>query len=167
MTISCAGSVTLSINGGKMKLGVIVFVVILLLASCLDMNNFQFKLGNLAYLLDFPSLVIVLVPTIFFAIGAYSWGTYVKTCSIPYGNPENCEQSELVEVNKCLNFMGNMTVVMGIVGTFIGVILTLNYIQLGQDLAPAIAIAVVTLFYGFLFKALCMFASSKVDKYIK
>ena len=150
-----------------MKLGVIVFFVSLILVSCLDLNNFQFNLGNLAYLVDFPSLVIVLVPTIFFAIGAYSWETYAKTWSVPFGDAENCDQSELVEVSKCLNTMGNMTVVMGIVGTFIGVILTLNYIQLGEDLAPAIAIAVVTLFYGFLFKALFMFASSKVEKYIK
>ena len=36
-----------------------------------------------------------------------------------------------------------------------------------RNIAPAIAIAVVTLFYGFLFKALCMFASSRVEKYIK
>ena len=150
-----------------MKLGVIVFFVILILGSCLDMNNFQFKLGNLAYLLDLPSLVIVLVPTIFFAIGAYSWETYAKTWSIPFGDPENCDQPELVEVSKCLNTMGNMTVVMGIIGTFIGAILSLNYLQLGADLAPSIGIAVVTLFYGFLFKALCMFASSKVEKYIK
>ena len=150
-----------------MKLGVIVFFVILILGSCLDMNNFQFKLGNLAYLLDFPSLVIVLVPTIFFAIGAYSWETYAKTWSIPFGNPENNDQSELVEVNKCLNFLGNMFVVMGIIGTFIGVILLLNFLQQGVDLSRAIAIAVVTLFYGFLFKALCMFASSKVEKFIK
>ena len=83
------------------------------------------------------------------------------------GIPKTVSSQNLLRVNKCLNFMGNMTVVMGIVGTFIGVILTLNYIQLGQDLAPAIAIAVVTLFYGFLFKALFMFASSKVEKYIK
>ena len=150
-----------------MKLGVIVFFVSLILVSCLDLNNFQFNLGNLAYLVDFPSLVIVLVPTIFFAIGAYSWETYAKTWSVPFGDPENCDQPELVEVSKCLNTMGDMTVVMGIVGTFIGVILTLNYIQIGKDLAPAIAIAVVTLFYGFLFKALFMFASSKVEKYIK
>ena len=150
-----------------MKLGVIVFFVSLILVSCLDLNNFQFNLGNLAYLVDFPSLVIVLVPTIFFAIGAYSWETYAKTWSVPFGDPENCDQPELVEVSKCLNTMGNMTVVMGIVGTFIGVILTLNYMQLGADIAPAIGIAVVTLFYGFLFKALFMFASSKVEKYIK
>ena len=107
------------------------------------------------------------MPTIFFAIGAYSWDTYVKTLSVPFGDPENCDQSELVELSKCLNNMGNMTVVMGIVGTFIGIILTLNYMQLGVNIAPAIAIAVVTLFYGFLFKALCMFASSRVEKYIK
>jgi len=150
-----------------MKLGVIVFFVSLILVSCLDLNNFQFNLVNLAYLIDFPSLVIVIVPTIFFAIGAYSWETYAKTWSVPFGDPENCDQPELVEVSKCLNTMGNMTVVMGIVGTFIGVILTLNYMQLGADLAPAIGIAVVTLFYGFLFKALFMFASSKVEKYIK
>ena len=150
-----------------MKLGVIIFFVSLILVSCLDLDNFQFNLGNLAYLVDFPSLVIVLVPTIFFAIGAYSWETYAKTWSVPFGDPENCDQPELVEVSKCLNTMGVMTVVMGIVGTFIGVILTLNYMQLGADIAPAIGIAVVTLFYGFLFKALFMFASSKVEKYIK
>jgi len=150
-----------------MKLGVIVFFVILTFAISFDPLTLSVNLDNFKYLLDMGSLVIVLVPTIVFAIGAYSWETYGKTWSIPFGNPENCEQSELVEVNKCLNFMGNMSVVMGIIGTFIGVILLLNFLQQGVDLSRAIAIAVVTLFYGFLFKALFMFASSKVEKYIK
>jgi len=151
-----------------MKLGFIVFFVILILGGTFDLfPNFQLNLGNLRYFLDLGSLVIVLVPTIVFAIGSYSWGTYGKTWSIPFGNPENCEQSELVEVNKCLNFMGNMSVVMGIIGTFIGVILLLNFLQQGVDISRAIAIAVISLFYGILFKALFMFASSKVEKYIK
>ena len=150
-----------------MKLGVIVFFVILTFAISFDPLTLSVNVGNFLYFLDTGSLLIVLVPTIVFAIGAYSWDTYVKTCSIPYGNPELCEQSELVEVNKCLNFMGNMSVIMGIIGTFIGVILLLNFLQQGVDISRAIAIAVVTLFYGFLFKALCMFASSKVEKYIK
>jgi flagellar motor component MotA len=150
-----------------MKLGVIVFFVILILVTCLDFADFSINAGNILRFVDLPSLIIVLGPTIVFAIGSYSWGTYVKTFSIPFGNPENNEQSELVEVNKCLNFLGNMSVVMGIIGTFIGVILLLNFLKQGVDLSRAIAIAVVTLFYGFLFKALCMFASSKVDKYIK
>ena len=150
-----------------MKLGVIVFFVILTFAISFDVSTLSVNLGYFMYLLDIGSLVIVLVPTIVFAIGAYSLETYGKTWSIPFGNPENCEQSELIEVNKCLNFMGNMSVMMGIIGTFIGVILLLNFLQQGVDLSRAIAIAVVTFFYGFLFKALCMFASSKVEKYIK
>ena len=150
-----------------MKLGVIVFFVILTFAVSFDVSTLSVNLGNFTYLMDMGSLVIVLVPTIVFAIGAYSWDTYVKTWSIPFGNPENCDQSELVEVHKCLNSMGNMSVMMGIIGSFIGVILLLNFLQQGVDLARAIAIAVVTLFYGFLFKALFMFASSKVEKYIK
>ena len=150
-----------------MKLGIIVFFVILTFAVSFDPSTLSVNLDNFKYLLDMGSLVIVLVPTIAFAIGAYSWETYGKTWSIPFGNPENCEQSELVEVNKCLNFMGNMSVVMGIIGTFIGVILLLNFLQQGVDLSRAIAIAVISLFYGILFKALFMFASSKVEKYIK
>ena len=150
-----------------MKLGIIVFFVILTFAISFDPSTLSVNLGYFMYLLDTGSLVIVLVPTIVFAIGAYSWETYGKTWSIPFGNPENCEQSELVEVNKCLNFMGNMSVVMGIIGTFIGVILLLNFLQQGVDISRAIAIAVISLFYGILFKALFMFASSKVEKYIK
>ena len=150
-----------------MKLGIIVFFVILTFAISFDPSTLSVNLGYFMYLLDIGSLVIVLVPTIVFAIGAYSWETYGKTWSIPFGNPENCEQSELVEVNKCLNSMGNMSVMMGIIGTFIGVILSLNYLQQGVDLAHGIALVVVSLFYGFLFKALFMFASSKVEKYIK
>ena len=149
-----------------MKLGIIVFFVILTFAISFDPSTLSVNLGYFMYLLDIGSLVIVLVPTIAFAIGAYSWETYGKTWSIPFGNPENCEQSELIEVNKCLNFMGNMSVVMGIIGTFIGVILSLNFLVKGADLTGSIALVVISLFYGILFKALCMFASSKVEKYI-
>ena len=150
-----------------MKLGLIVFFVILTFAVSFDPLTLSVNLDNFKYLLDMGSLVIVLVPTIAFAIGAYSWETYGKTWSIPFGNPENCEQSELIEVNKCLNFMGNMSVMMGIIGTFIGVILSLNFLVKGADLTGSIALVVISLFYGILFKALFMFASSKVEKYIK
>jgi flagellar motor component MotA len=41
-----------------------------------------------------------------------------------------------------------------------------NLQNIGENLGPALAVAVVTFFYGFLFKALFMFAASKVEKYI-
>ena len=66
--------------------------------------------------------------------------------------------------------MGNMSVVMGKIGTFIGASLLLNFLQLlqhGVDLSRAVAITIITFFYGFLFKALFMFTSLKVEKYFK
>jgi len=150
-----------------MKLGLIVVCVILTFAIIFEFSTLSVNLGNLIYFFDLPSFLILIVPVIVLAIGAYSWETYGKTWSIPFGNPENCEQSELIEVNKCLNFMGNMSVMMGIIGTFIGVILSLNFLVKGADLTGSIALVVVSLFYGILFKALFMFATSKVEKYIK
>ena len=151
-----------------MKLGVIVFFVILTFAISFDPLTLSVNLGNLIYFFDLPSFLILIVPVIVLAIGAYSWETYVKTWSIPFGNSENCEQSELVEVNKRLISMGNMAVVMGIIGTFIGFILILRNLQnIGDNWGPPLAIAVISFYYGFLFKLLFMFASSKVEKYIK
>ena len=151
-----------------MKLGLIVVCVILTFAIIFDFSTLSVSLGNLIYFFDLPSFLILIVPVIVFAIGAYSWETYVKTWSIPFGNSENCEQSELVEVNKCLISMGNMSVVMGIIGTFIGFILILRNLQnIGDNWGPPLAIAVISFYYGFLFKLLFMFASSKVEKYIK
>ena len=77
----------------------IIFFVIVIVATCFDFANLSINAGNILHFIDLPSLIIVLGPTIVFAIGSYSWGTYVKTFSIPFGNPENNEQSELVEVN--------------------------------------------------------------------
>ena len=151
-----------------MKLGLIVVCVILTFAIIFDFSTLSVNLGNLIYFFDLPSFLILIVPVIVLAIGAYSWETYVKTWSIPFGNSENCEQSELVEVNKCLISMGNMSVVMGIIGTFIGFILILRNLQnIGDNWGPPLAIAVIPFYYGFLFKLLFMFASSKVEKYIK
>ena len=151
-----------------MKLGLIVVCVILTFAIIFEFSTLSVNLGNLIYFFDLPSFLILIVPVIVLAIGAYSWETYVKTWSIPFGNSENCEQSELVEVNKCLIYMGNMSVVMGIIGTFIGFILILRNLQnIGDNWGPPLAIAVISFYYGFLFKLLFMFASSKVEKYIK
>ena len=74
-----------------MKLGIIVFFVILTFAVSFDPSTLSINLSYFTYFLDIGSLVVVAVPTIAFAIGSYSLKTYVKTWSIPFGNPENKE----------------------------------------------------------------------------
>ena len=47
------------IKGDKMKLGIIVYLVILILGGTFDLfPNFYFNLGDLRYFLDLGSLII-------------------------------------------------------------------------------------------------------------
>jgi len=145
----------------------ILTLVILAIGMSFDFRNFEFKLGNLAYFIDLPSLIIVVIPTLGLAIGNFSWKTYKKTWSIPFGNPENYEQSELIETHKCVNYMGNMFVIMGLIGSLIGVVLILQNLDDPKMIGPAAAIAIMTLFYSVILKGFCMHRSSKIEQFIK
>ena len=145
----------------------ILALVIIVIGMSFDFGNFEFKLGNLAYFIDLPSLIIVVIPTLGLAIGNFSWKTYKKTWSIPFGNPENYEQSELIETHKCVNFMGNMFVIMGLIGSLIGVVLTLQTLDDPKMIGPAVAISIMTLFYSVMLKGFCMHRSSRIEQFIK
>ena len=145
----------------------ILALVIIAIGMSFDFRNLEFKLGHLAYFIDLPSLIIVVIPTLGLAIGNFSWKTYKKTWSIPFGNPENYEQSELIETHKCVNYMGNMFVIMGLIGSLIGVVLILQNIDEPKMVAPAAAIAIMTLFYSVILKGFCMHRASKIEQFIK
>ena len=145
----------------------ILALVILAIGMSFDFSNFELNLGNLAYFIDLPSLIIVVIPTLGLAIGNFSWGTYKKTWSIPFGNPENYEQSELIETHKCVNYMDNMFVIMGLIGSLIGVVLILQNIDDPKMIGPAVAIAIMTLFYSVILKGFCMHRASKIEQFIK
>ena len=145
----------------------ILALVIIAIGMSFDFRNLEFKLVHLAYFLDLPSLLIVVIPTLGLSIGNFSWKTYKKTWSIPFGNPENYEQSELIETHKCVNYMGNMFVIMGLIGSLIGVVLILQNIDEPKMVAPAAAIAILTLFYSVILKGFCMHRASKIEQFIK
>ena len=145
----------------------ILALVIIAIGMSFDFRNLEFKLGHLAYFLDLPSLLIVVIPTLGLSIGNFSWKTYKKTWSIPFGNPENYEQSELIETHKCVNYMGNMFIIMGLIGSLIGVVLTLQTLDDPKMIGPAVAISIMTLFYSVMLKGFCMHRSSKIDQFIK
>ena len=145
----------------------ILALVIIAIGMSFDFRNLEFKLGHLAYFIDLPSLLIVVIPILGLSIGNFSWKTYKKTWSIPFGNPENYEQSELIETNKCVNYMGNMFVIMGLIGSLIGVVLILQNIDEPKMVPPAAAIAIMTLFYSVILKGFCMHRASKIEQFIK
>ena len=145
----------------------ILALVIIAIGMSFDFRNLEFKLEHLAYFIDLPSLLIVVIPTLGLSIGNFSWKTYKKTWSIPFGNPENYEQSELIETHKCVNYMGNMFVMMGLIGSLIGVVLILQNVDEPKMVASAAAIAIIPLFYSVILKGFCMHRASKIEQFIK
>ena len=145
----------------------ILALVIIVIGMSFDFRNLEFILGSLLYFIDLPSLLIVVIPTLGLSIGNFSWKTYKKTWVIPFGNPENYEQSELIETHKCVNYMGNMFVIMGLIGSLIGVVLILQNVDEPKMVAPAAAIAILTLFYSVILKGFCMHRASKIEQFIK
>ncbi|MBT3214097.1 MAG: hypothetical protein HN351_05580 [Deltaproteobacteria bacterium] len=131
-------------------------------AAVVDFGNLSLVLSNGFYFLDLPSLLIILPVAIFFGISATSWRSYGRCWTYTLGGAKLVSISEANSVARCLKVMGDVSLLMGIIGTFVGAIITLNYLQLGADLAPSIGIAVVTMFYGFLFKLLSYVAEQRV-----
>ena len=100
-------------------------------------------------------------------VGNFSLETYKKTWSIPFGKPEDYEQSELIETLQCVNYMGNMFIIMGLIGSLIGVVLLLQHLDDPKMIAPTVAIAIMTLFYSFIFKGFSMHRAAKIEQFIK
>ena len=145
----------------------ILTLVIIAIVISFDFGKFEFNFGYLLYFVHLPSLLLIVIPPVVLTIGSFSWVTYKKTWSIPFGNPENFEQSELIETHKCVKYMGNMIVIMGLVGPLIGIVLMLQNKDDPKMAAPEIAIAIMSLFYSVILKGVCMHRASKIEQFIK
>ena len=150
-----------------MIVSLILSINTLIIVMTFDFANLELNLSNLAYFIDLPSLIIVVISAVVLAIGNFSLETYKKTWSIPFGNPEDYEQSELIETLKCVNYMGNMFIMMGLIGSLVGVVILLQNLDDPKMIGPAVAVAIMTLFYSFIFKGFSMHRASKIEQYIK
>ena len=145
-----------------MWFSILFFLAITVTVVTLDFASLTLDLSNGFYFLDLPSLLLVLPVAVFFGISATSWRSFGRCWTYTLGSAKQVSISDANSVARCLKVMGDVSLIMGIIGTFIGVIFSLNYLQQGANLAPAIGIAVVTLFYGFLFKLLSYVAEQRV-----
>ena len=73
----------------------------------------------------------------------------------------------MIETHKCVNYMGNMFVIMGLVGPLIGIVLFLQNLDDPKMVERAAAIAIMTLFYSVILKGFCMHRASKIEQFIK
>ena len=135
------------------------------IATSFDFMNMEFNLINLTYFIDIPSLLIIVVPSIFFSISATSWKSYWHSWSYPFLWRKQVGEDDANSAARCLKVKGDAGFVMGLIGTVIGVIIMIRDISVyaeTQDLLNAVSVASITLFYGLLYKLFCYIAEQRV-----
>ena len=135
------------------------------IATSFDFMNMEFNLINLSYFIDIPSLLIIVVPSIFFSISATSWKSYWHSWSYPFLWRKQVGEDDANSAARCLKVKGDAGFVMGLIGTVIGVIIMIRDISVyaeTQDLLNAVSVASITLFYGLLYKLFCYIAEQRV-----
>jgi flagellar motor component MotA len=142
---------------------------LIFIASSFDFMNFSLKASNLKFFVDLPSLLIVLLPTIYYAATVHGWGIYGNSWKALLGSVDGIPKNQLEPTRLCLRDLGNLSLIWGILGTFLGVILLLqdsSGVIEQWGLNPAIAVSLITLFYGILFYMLCLVSKSRIERRI-
>ena len=140
---------------------------LIFIASSFDFMNFSLKASNLQFFVDLPSLIIVLLPTIYYAAAVHGWGIYGNSWKALLGSVDGIPKNQLEPTRLCLRDLGNLSLIWGILGTFLGVILLLqdsSGVVEQWGLYPAIAVSLITLFYGILFYMLCLVSKSRIER---
>lgn len=131
--------------------GVVVFFVMVALAVG---SYFE-------YFIDFPALIVVLVPTLGFVATAAS----AKGMSSAFGLAFSSRAPAADEARSAiaaLSLFGELAAAMGVLGMLIGAVLILQNLSDPAALGPALAVALLTLFYGVIIKLLCYAGQQRI-----
>jgi hypothetical protein len=131
-------------------------------AAVVNFGNLSLVLSNAFYFLDLPSLFIILPVAIFFGISATSWRSYGRCWTYTLGGAKLVSISEANSVARCLKVMGDVSMLMGILGTILGAVLLLQDMQNITNIGQYLAVATITLIYGIFFKLVCYVAEQRV-----
>ena len=140
---------------------------LIFIACTFDFMRLALMPEKIQYVLDIPSLIIVVLPTIYYAVSVHGWKSYGNSWKALLGSVKNIDKSQLEPTKLCLRDLGNLSLIWGILGTFVGTILMLREMEsaLSQDtLFPAVAISLITLFYGIILYMLCLVSNSRIER---
>ena len=139
---------------------------LIFIACTFDFMHLALMPEKIQYVLDIPSLIIIVLPTVYYSVSVHGWKSYGNSWKALLGSVKNIDKSQLEPTKLCLRDLGTLSLIWGILGTFVGAILTLREMEsiLSQDsLFPAIAISLITLFYGIILYMLCLVSKSRIE----
>jgi len=136
-------------------------IIILALGSGVILSS---GTAALPALFSIPSLIIVIVPTVTLTIAVSSWKTFKQSWALPFASKTEATQEEIRDACASLSAFGSLSVLMGIIGTFTGMILMLMDLSDPSRIWLNLAVASLCVLYGIIIKFLCYSAERRVNK---
>ena len=130
---------------------------LIFIACTFDFMRLALMPEKIQYVLDIPSLIIVVLPTVYYSVSVHGWKSYGNSWKALLGSVKNIDKNQLEPTKICLRDLGNLSLIWGILGTFVGAILTLREMMsiLSQEtLFPAIAISAKAAIVATLYSAI-------------
>ncbi|MBG55624.1 MAG: hypothetical protein CL935_00655 [Deltaproteobacteria bacterium] len=145
-----------------MWISVLFFLAVVVAAVSLDFESFKFDFTKGFKFLDLPSFLLVLPVSIFFGISATSWRSFGRCWTYSLGGAKQVTISGARSVARCLKVMGDVSLIMGIIGTFIGAILILQSMHTILNIGQPLSYVFIPLAYGVFFKLLTYVSEQRV-----
>ena len=143
-------------------ISVLFFLAIVAAGESLDFESFTFDLTKGFYFFDLPSLLLVLPVAVLFGISATSWRSFGRCWTYSLGRAKQVTITGARSVARCLKVLGDVSLIIGLIGTFIDVMLLLQKMNSILNLGPYLSVATITLAYGVFFKLLTYVAEQRV-----
>ena len=150
-----------NIPGAIMRyLMALFFLIVTMVFAVTDVFT---RMGFLALFWNAPSLIIVLLPAAVFVVSTTHWAT-VKNCFRALGSSSSqLTRQEAKEVDILLKLFGNMSLLLGILATFMGFVLIGADLSQIEALGPNLSIAILTIVYGMVIKIACYSAEKRLE----
>ena len=140
----------------------IISILIFLATSLMAM----FIAFELAAYLDILSIILVLVPALFFSIAATSYHSLIQGVVMLLSDKRPHTPVQLRLSKHSFRVLGNTALLLGIFSTLLGTIAiagNLPAAEFSTALGGAIAVCLLTLYYGVALKLVCYVAEQKIQ----
>lgn len=140
----------------------IISILIFIAASLMGM-----LIGfELAAYVDIVSIILVLVPAIFFSIAATSYNDLMRGIAMLLSDKKPQTPVQLTLSKHSFRVLGNAALLLGIFSTLLGIIAiagNLPAAEFSTAFGSAVAVCLLTLYYGVALKLICYVAEQKIQ----
>ncbi len=137
-------------NRNSMSIIFVTLITVLLVGGLTILSSGG--IGMSLMLLDWPTLLPMLLVTIFFLLGTRLGGSFVQAFLIVTGKKKNVSQEEFIQAKAALRLASNALLGMGVFETCVGFIAimsaSMNNALATETLPVAISIALLGILYG-------------------